>query len=279
MSFFVSMRHAFIPFAGGLILAADYSQLELRILAHLSRDRRLIQVLNGGSDVFRSIAAEWKMIQLDAVTDSMRQQAKQICYGIIYGMGAKSLAEQMGVEEEDAACYIESFKARYTGIQQFLKETVKNCAANGFVQTILGRRRYLPAIKDTNHHAKAHAERQAVNTTVQGSAADIVKTATVNIQRRLEEAFASAPMSHGHRLLSRLTGQSVRKANPLPPRRGAFFILQLHDELLYEVAEDDLIQVAQILKSEMENAVLLSVTLKVKVKFGPSWGDMQDFDL
>ncbi|XP_066455360.1 DNA polymerase theta [Eleutherodactylus coqui] len=279
MSFFVSMRHAFIPFAGGLILAADYSQLELRILAHLSRDRRLIQVLNGGSDVFRSIAAEWKMIQLDAVTDSMRQQAKQICYGIIYGMGAKSLAEQMGVEEEDAACYIESFKARYTGIQQFLKETVKNCAANGFVQTILGRRRYLPAIKDTNHHAKAHAERQAVNTTVQGSAADIVKTATVNIQRRLEEAFASAPMSHGHRLLSRLTGQSVRKANPLPPRRGAFFILQLHDELLYEVAEDDLIQVAQILKSEMENAVPLSVTLKVKVKFGPSWGDMQDFDL
>ncbi|CAN2387728.1 double-strand break repair via alternative nonhomologous end joining [Pristimantis euphronides] len=279
LSFFVSMRHAFIPFAGGLILAADYSQLELRILAHLSRDRRLIQVLNGGSDVFRSIAAEWKMIELDAVTDNMRQQAKQICYGIIYGMGAKSLAEQMGIEEEDAACYIESFKARYTGIHRFLKETVKNCAANGFVQTILGRRRYLPAIKDSNRHAKAHAERQAVNTTVQGSAADIVKTATVNIQKRLEEAFPSVPTSHGHRPPPRLTGKSVRKANPLPPRRGAFFILQLHDELLYEVAEDDVIQVAQIIKCEMENAIPLSVSLKVKVKFGPSWGDLQDFDL
>ncbi|XP_075710826.1 DNA polymerase theta [Rhinoderma darwinii] len=279
MSFFVSMRHAFIPFAGGLILAADYSQLELRILAHLSRDRRLIQVLNSGSDVFRSIAAEWKMIEPDAVTDSMRQQAKQICYGIIYGMGAKSLGEQMGIEEDDAACYIESFKARYTGIQRFLKATVKNCAASGFVETILGRRRYLPAIKDSNHHAKAHAERQAVNTTVQGSAADIVKTATVNIQRRLEEAFPSGPKSHGHRLLSRPTGQSVRRENPSPPRRGAFFILQLHDELLYEVAEDDVIQVAQIMKREMENAVPLSVTLKVKVKFGPSWGDLQDFDL
>ncbi|XP_073523632.1 DNA polymerase theta-like isoform X2 [Phyllobates terribilis] len=279
LSFLVSMRHAFVPFAGGMILAADYSQLELRILAHLSRDRRLIQVLNSGSDVFRSIAAEWKMMEPDAVTDSLRQQAKQICYGIIYGMGAKSLSEQMGVREEDAACYIESFKTRYTGIQRFLKETVKNCAARGFVQTILGRRRYLPAIKNANHHAKAHAERQAVNTTVQGSAADIVKTATVNIQSRLEEAFPSEPKSHGHRPLARLKGQSVRKANPSTPRRGAFFILQLHDELLYEAAEDDVIQVAQIIKNEMENAVRLSVSLKVKVKFGPSWGDLQDCDL
>ncbi|XP_069800792.1 DNA polymerase theta [Dendropsophus ebraccatus] len=279
MSFSVSMRHAFIPFSGGLILAADYSQLELRILAHLSHDRRLIQVLNSGSDVFRSIAAEWKMIEPEAVTDSMRQQAKQICYGIVYGMGARSLGEQMAISEEDAACYIQSFKARYTGIQRFLKETVKNCAAKGFVQTVLGRRRYLPAINDSNPHAKAHAERQAVNTTVQGSAADIVKTATVKIQRRLEETFPSAPRSHGHWTLPRLTGQSVRKAIPSPPMRGAFFILQLHDELLYEVAEDDVIQVAQIIKREMEAAVPLSVTLKVKLKFGPSWGDLQDFDL
>ncbi|XP_075053555.1 DNA polymerase theta isoform X2 [Mixophyes fleayi] len=213
MSFFVSMRHAFIPFPGGLILGADYSQLELRILAHLSKDRRLIQVLNSGADVFRSIASEWKMIDADAVTDNMRQQAKQICYGIIYGMGAKSLGEQMGIEEDDASCYIESFKARYTGIQRFLKETVKNCACSGYVQTILGRRRYLPAIKDSNHHAKAHAERQAVNTTVQGSAADIVKTATVNIQKRLEETFPSVPKSHGHRLHPCLSGMFIEKTD------------------------------------------------------------------
>ncbi|XP_040195123.1 DNA polymerase theta isoform X2 [Rana temporaria] len=279
VSFFVSMRHAFIPFSGGLILGADYSQLELRILAHLSRDRRLVQVLNGGMDVFRSIAAEWKMVDPNTVTDNMRQQAKQICYGIIYGMGAKSLGEQMGIDENDAASYIESFKARYSGIRRFLKETVKNCTSNGFVQTILGRRRYLPAIKDSNHHARAHAERQAVNTTVQGSAADIVKTATVNIQKRLEAAFPSVPKSHRHRVQSRPTERSERRGNSSPPSRGAFFILQLHDELLYEVAEDDVIQVAQIIKSEMENAVKLSVTLKVKVKFGPSWGDLQDFDL
>ncbi|KAL2311304.1 hypothetical protein Nmel_003004 [Mimus melanotis] len=281
--FSVSMRHAFVPFPGGLILAADYSQLELRILAHLSCDCRLIQALNGGTDVFKSIAAEWKMIDPKAVGDRTRHQAKQICYGIIYGIGAKSLGEQMGIDEDEAANYIESFKSRYTGVHKFLRETVQSCRRDGFVQTILGRRRYLPAIKDPNPYSKAHAERQAVNTTVQGSAADIVKTATVNIQRRLE-AFSSVIKSHGHlensfprdktgRLLKR------RNAGMLHPIRGGFFILQLHDELLYEVAEDDVIQVAQIVKHEMENAIKLSVKLNVKVKIGPSWGDLQDLEL
>uniref|UniRef100_A0A8B9IYN2 DNA-directed DNA polymerase n=1 Tax=Amazona collaria TaxID=241587 RepID=A0A8B9IYN2_9PSIT len=281
--FSVSMRHAFVPFPGGLILAADYSQLELRILAHLSCDCRLIQALNSGTDVFKSIAAEWKMIDPEAVGDRTRQQAKQVCYGIIYGIGAKSLGEQMGIDENEAASYIESFKSRHTGIRNFLRETVRNCRRDGFVQTILGRRRYLPAIKDPNPYSKAHAERQAVNTTVQGSAADIVKTATVNIQRRLE-AFCSVIKSHGH-LESSLrrdqTGKLVRKRNRemLHPISGAFFILQLHDELLYEVAEDDIIQVAQIVKHEMENAIKLSVKLSVKVKIGPSWGDLQDLEL
>ncbi|XP_065532207.1 DNA polymerase theta [Lathamus discolor] len=281
--FSVSMRHAFVPFPGGLILAADYSQLELRILAHLSCDCRLIQALNRGTDVFKSIAAEWKMLDPEAVGDRTRQQAKQICYGIIYGIGAKSLGEQMGIDETEAASYIESFKSRYTGIQKFLRETVRNCRRDGFVQTILGRRRYLPAIKDPNPYSKAHAERQAVNTTVQGSAADIVKTATVNIQRRLE-AFSSAIKSHGHleSFLQRgQTGRLVRKGSRrmLHPISGAFFILQLHDELLYEVAEDNVIQVAQIVKHEMENAIKLSVKLSVKVKIGPSWGDLQDLEL
>ncbi|OXB76233.1 UNVERIFIED_CONTAM: hypothetical protein H355_014641 [Colinus virginianus] len=323
----VSMRHAFVPFPGGFILAADYSQLELRILAHLSRDCRLIEALNRGTDVFKSIAAEWKMIDSEAVGDSTRQQAKQICYGIIYGIGAKSLGEQMGIDDNEAASYIESFKSRYTGIQKFLKETVRNCRRDGFVQTILGRRRYLPAIRDSNPYSKAHAERQAVNTTVQGSAADIVKTATVNIQRRLE-ALSSVTKSHGHLEHSfrrDKTGMLSRKRNRemLHPISGGFFILQLHDELLYEVAEDDVIQwqvsankcmkelqipdhcsyqqrkitellgsyavpqhslcvflqVAQIVKHEMENAVKLSVKLNVKVKIGPSWGDLQDLEL
>ncbi|XP_018551255.1 LOW QUALITY PROTEIN: DNA polymerase theta [Lates calcarifer] len=273
-AFSVSMRHAFVPFSGGMILAADYSQLELRVLAHLSKDQRLLQVLNGGADVFRCIAAEWKGVDPETVNDSLRQQAKQICYGIIYGMGAKSLGEQMGVEENDAACYIESFKARYKGINAFLKETVKNCIKNGYVQTLMGRRRYLPGISNTNTHIKAHAERQAVNTTVQGSAADIVKLATVNIQKRLRKTYPTAPLSHQHTH----SGTSQYRAGT-SHLRGAFFVLQLHDELIYETREEDLIQVAQIVKREMESAVKLYVKLKAKVKVGPSWGNLQDLDL
>ncbi|KAL4677733.1 hypothetical protein H8959_020407 [Pygathrix nigripes] len=283
MPFSVSMRHAFVPFPGGLILAADYSQLELRILAHLSHDRRLIQALNTGADVFRSIAAEWKMIEPESVGDDLRQQAKQICYGIIYGMGAKSLGEQMGIKENDAACYIDSFKSRYTGINQFMRETVKSCKRDGFVQTILGRRRYLPGIKDNNPYHKAHAERQAINTTVQGSAADIVKIATVNIQKQLE-TFHSTFKSHGHRegMLQSDRAGLLRKRKlqgMFCPVRGGFFILQLHDELLYEVSEEDVVQVAQIVKNEMESAVKLSVKLKVNVKIGASWGELKDFDV
>ncbi|KAL1787706.1 DNA polymerase theta isoform X1 [Sigmodon hispidus] len=278
--FSVSMRHAFVPFSGGVILAADYSQLELRILAHLSRDCRLIHVLNTGADVFRSIAAEWKMMEPAAVGEELRQQAKQICYGIIYGMGAKSLGEQMGIKENDAACYIDSFKSRYTGINHFMRDTVKNCRRDGFVQTILGRRRYLPGIKDNNPYHKAHAERQAINTTVQGSAADIVKTATVNIQKQLE-TLHSAFKSHGHRESMLRTGLLPKRKlkGMFCPMRGGFFILQLHDELLYEVAEEDIVQVAQIVKNEMECAIKLSVKLKVKVKIGASWGQLEDFDV
>nr|XP_020645197.1 DNA polymerase theta [Pogona vitticeps] len=283
IQFSVSMRHAFVPFPGGLILAADYSQLELRILAHLCRDRRLLQALNAGADVFRSIAAEWKMIDPQAVGDDLRQQAKQICYGMIYGIGAKSLGEQMGVEEKDASYYIETFKSRYPGIQKFLRDTVKKCSRDGFVQTMTGRRRYLPTIKDSNPYKKAQAERQAVNTVVQGSAADIVKTATVNIQKQLE-ALPSAVKSFEHfnsSFQEKRAGKLGRaeKRQMIYPRHGGFFILQLHDELLYEVAEDSMIQVAQIVKHEMENAVKLSVKLTVKVKVGPSWGDLQELAL
>ncbi|XP_030638851.1 DNA polymerase theta [Chanos chanos] len=272
----VSMRHAFVPFSGGLILAADYSQLELRILAHLSRDRRLLQVLNSGADVFRNIAAEWKMVDPETVDDHLRQQAKQICYGIIYGMGAKSLGEQMNTDENDAACYIETFKSRYTGIQTFLRDTVQKCGKDGYVKTILGRKRFLPGIKDPNVYIKSHAERQAVNTTVQGSAADIVKQATVNIQRRLEETFPNIPLSHQHPT----AGADHRQRKiARRPSRGAFFVLQLHDELIFEVAEEDVIKVAQIVKREMESAVRLYVKLRVKIKVGPSWADLHDLDI
>ncbi|XP_076467231.1 DNA polymerase theta-like [Babylonia areolata] len=263
----VSMRHAFVPFPGGVILAADYSQLELRVIAHLSGDAKLISVLNNDGDVFKLIAAQWKNTEPEAVTAEERQHAKQICYGMLYGIGPKALGEQIGVDENDAVVFMESFKAKYTGMRSYLRKTVERCRESGYVMTVTGRRRYLPAIKDTNPHARAQAERQAVNTTVQGSAADIVKAAMNAIDRELAQAFPDTRFPHRH--------CHAEADHP----RGAFLVLQLHDELIYEASGSDVQQVAAIVKRLMETTTPLSVRLPVKVKVGPSWGRLHDMEL
>jgi DNA polymerase theta len=257
----INMRQVFVPFKGGVILAADYSQLELRVIAHLSKDKQLIDILNSNMDVFKMIAAKWKGITVDDVSASQRQQAKQICYGMIYGIGAKALGEQLNVDINEANMFIESFKNRFKGMRVFLRDTVNQCREKGYVETMLKRRRYLPAIRDSNIHAKAHAERQSVNTTVQGSAADIVKKAMIQIDKELTARFPNSIIPH----LAREKGTKVR---------GAFFILQLHDELIYEVFEHDLERVKGIVKYHMENATKLSVHLPVKLSVGKSWGEL-----
>ena len=289
--FEVSMRTAFVPFKGGILLAADYSQLELRLIAHLSRDERLLKLLNAGGDVFRMIAGSLNGIEPVAVTDVQRQRAKQICYGIIYGIGAKSLGEQLNLNEEDASVYIEKFKSRFNGIKKYLKTTVENCRKNGFVVTVANRRRYLPAINSTNVHAQSQAERQAVNTTVQGSAADLVKIAMINIDRKLTELYSSCRQTYRHktnankperasrRKSTRINAQTPRRGTSARSIDGACVVLQLHDELILEVAEEDLNRVAGIVKKEMENAMKLSVVLPVKLKAGPSWGAMNPLEL
>ncbi|CAH1246909.1 POLQ [Branchiostoma lanceolatum] len=281
-AFSVSMRHAFIPFQGGVLLAADYSQLELRIIAHLSQDSKLTQVLNSGQDVFKAIASQWKGVAMEDVSDKLRQQAKQLCYGMIYGIGAKALGEQLGVDEEEGACFIDTFKSKYTGMRRYLHTTVDQCKKAGFVQTMAGRRRYLPGITEGNHHVRCHAERQAVNTTVQGSAADLVKRAMVSIDQKLQKAFPATRRSHRQGESTAADTQkrrSRRSQQPSSPPRGAYLILQLHDELIYEVRREDVQQVAQIVKHEMENAVKLSVVLPVKVKVGPTWGRLETLDI
>ena len=283
----VSMRNAFIPFEQGVLLAADYSQLELRLIAHLSEDQRLQKVLNSGGDVFRMIAGEMACAPVEMVTDQQRQRAKQICYGMVYGIGAKALGEQLGIGEDDASVFMETFKAKYSGIRKYLKKTVAFCKQNGFVKTLMGRKRFLPSIHSTNVHARSQAERQAVNTTVQGSAADLVKIAMINIDHRLAQAFPSCATPHRHK---RWTEGRVSSETPSKRQRsrqkgkrgspnGGYFVLQLHDELIYEVAVGDLKRVAEIVQQEMEKAVTLSVVFPVKLKAGPSWGNMSPFEL
>ena len=180
-----NLRSMFVPFNGGVFLSADYSQLELRILAHLSGDRKLREQLNSGGDVFKAIASQWKGITIDSVSDNDRQQAKQICYGIIYGMGAKSLAEALNVSVDTAESFIDTFKSKYSALRSYIKNTVKFCSENGYVETVLKRRRYFLHINSENSFAKAQAERQCVNTTIQGSAADLVKCAMRNVDASL----------------------------------------------------------------------------------------------
>ncbi|KAK3585671.1 hypothetical protein CHS0354_020237 [Potamilus streckersoni] len=273
--FSVSMRHAFVPFKGGLLVAADYSQLELRMIAHLSQDEKLIRILNEDGDVFKQIAAQWKGIHPENVTTQERQQAKQVCYGMIYGIGAKALGEQLGVEDNDAGAFIETFKAKYPGMRSYLRTTVESCREKGYVQTILERRRYLPGINSTNPHARAQAERQAINTTVQGSAADLVKIAMVAIDEKLKNTFRDSQFTHRHNFH---LGKKESLSYDGPPG-GAYLVLQLHDELIYEVAQEDVITAAKIIKTEMEKAMELSVHFPVKVKCGYSWGKLEEMDV
>ncbi|CAG0883209.1 unnamed protein product [Darwinula stevensoni] len=259
--FVVSMRHSFLPGEGCLFLSADYSQLELRLLAHLAIESQLINILNKGIDVFKAVTAHWMKISVSEVTDELRAQGKQLVYGIIYGMGTKALAEQMGVEkEEDALIFMTNFKQSFPEIQKYMEDVMTKCRKKGYVETIFGRRRYLPNINSSSPQARAQSERQALNTTVQGSAADLVKKAMVAVDKALKESF-------GHNWMD------IKKA------RGARLVLQLHDELIYEVAANDLIQVAQLVKEEMEGALQLRVKLPVRLKVGASWALLRDLVL
>jgi DNA polymerase I-like protein with 3'-5' exonuclease and polymerase domains len=269
----VCMRNVFVPFPGGVFLAADYSQLELRILAHVSGDKKLKRFLNSDGDVFKMIAGEWLGLSADQVSERQRQETKQVCYGMVYGIGAKALGEQLGIIEEDASQFMETFKSKYPTMKKFLTKTVQECREKGYVTTLLGRKRFLQSIHSPNIHARSQAERQAVNTTIQGSAADLVKTAMVNIDKRLLARFSNSEISLGG-------PDSTSGGVPNCKRpTGAYLVLQLHDELLYEVAEDDMRRVARIVKHEMERALEMSVKFPVKVKVGTSWGKLEPYSV
>ena len=254
----VSLRSMFVTQKNYTFIAADYSQLELRLIAHLSEDRKLLDILNSDGDVFKCIAAELNSVDMSYVTQTQRQHAKQICYGILYGMGIKALAEQLALSEEDAALYMEKFKDRYTGVKRFILTTVKDAHVTEYVTTICGRKRYLPKINSNNVTERSHAERQAVNTTVQGSAADLVKKATIMINEKIKEIFGETCLCSS-------------KDN-----KGAFIVLQIHDELLYEVCVESVDVVENIIKTCMENALKLAVKMPVKIRKGDSWGSLTD---
>ncbi|XP_063716412.1 DNA polymerase theta-like [Symsagittifera roscoffensis] len=259
----LNCRDLFIPCSEDFTLvAADYSQLELRILAHFSGDETLLEFLNGGGDVFKSIASVWKDVKLDKVSELERNNAKQMCYGIVYGMGAKALSEQLGTSVSDAEKFIRSFRMAFPALFDFVDATIEFCQKHEYVQTICGRKRNLPEVNSQKAQKRSHAERQAVNSRIQGSASEILKLAIVNINRQL--------VCNGFRTC--FNAESRAKESD----RFCVLVLHLHDEVIYEVEKRFLPEVVALIRHEMQLVLSkkLKVKLPVKVKSGPSWGQL-----
>ena len=238
------IRAAFIPQEGWRFFSADYSQVELRILAHLSKDPILMEAFHRDEDVHARTAAEIFGVPPQEISSQMRREAKVINFGIVYGMTSYGLSRELDVEPKVAQAYIEGYFQRYTGVRDFIERVLEEARERGYVETLAGRRRYLPEIKSSNNTARKFAERTAINTPIQGTAADMIKKAMIRIQERLDAKQLSARM-----------------------------LIQVHDELLFEVPEDEKAAVESLVREEMEGVEKLSVPLKVDTGWGRNWAE------
>ncbi|MFK3793311.1 MULTISPECIES: DNA polymerase I [Pseudomonas] len=238
------IRQAFIAPAGYKLLAADYSQIELRIMAHLSQDEGLLNAFRNNQDVHTATAAEVFKVELGEVTSEQRRSAKAINFGLIYGMGAQKLGKDIGVETKQAKAYIDTYFARYPGVREYMDRTRAQAADQGYVETIFGRRLYLPEINSNKPQERAGAERTAINAPMQGTAADIIKKAMVAVDNWLQASGLDARV-----------------------------ILQVHDELVLEVREDLVDQVREEIRGYMSGAATLDVPLLVEVGVGNNWDE------
>ena len=238
------IRQAFVPADGYVMLAADYSQIELRIMAHLSGDVGLGRAFASGEDIHRATAAEVFGDSPGGVTDDQRRSAKAINFGLIYGMSAFGLARQLGIARAEAQAYVELYFGRYPGVKKFMDETRVRARDRGYVETVFGRRLYLPEINSRSVHRRQYAERTAINAPMQGTAADIIKRAMIRLDGWLRESGVHARM-----------------------------IMQVHDELVFEVARDHVEPVAAVISRTMSEAAELRVPLVVDIGRGENWDE------
>ncbi|MBQ2322425.1 MAG: DNA polymerase I, partial [Bacteroidales bacterium] len=236
------VRECFVPKPGCKILSADYSQVELRIMAHFSQDQHLLSAFRNGEDVHTATAAKVFGCDVADVTPDMRRKAKTANFGIIYGISPFGLAERLDISRREAKEIIEGYFDKFPGVKAYMDNCIKEAQQTGVVKTLFGRRRYLPDINSRNQTVRGMAERNAINAPIQGTAADIIKVAMVAVH---DEIIARG-------LQSRM-------------------ILQVHDELVLEVPDDELEAVSQLVKQKMENACQLSVPLTVEVGVGDNW--------
>lgn len=238
------IRQAFVAPKGYKLLAADYSQIELRIMAHLSKDEGLLNAFRDDLDVHTATAAEVFKVELTEVTSNQRRSAKAINFGLIYGMGAQKLGKDIGVDTKTAKAYIDVYFARYPGVREYMERTRAQAADQGYVETLFGRRLYLPEINSNKPQERAGAERTAINAPMQGTAADIIKKAMVKVDNWLTDSGLDAKV-----------------------------ILQVHDELVLEVREDLVAEVSARIREHMSEAAKLDVPLVVDVGVGDNWDE------
>jgi len=238
------IRKAFITEPGNLLLSADYSQVELRILAHISADKGLIDAFNMDIDVHTRTASELYGVSLDKVTSEMRRTAKTVNFGVIYGISAFGLSEALNIDRRDAEKYIRQYFDRHPGVRDYIKNILAVAKEKGYVKTLFGRKRPVPELNSHNKNIQQQGERLAVNSPIQGTAADIIKIAMIHISENLRNQKLNARM-----------------------------ILQVHDELLFEVPEPELKTVLEIVRNNMENVVMLSVPIKVDIGYGKNWAE------
>lgn len=237
------IRQAFVPSAPGhLLLTADYSQIELRILAHICRDAALVDAFAKDLDIHRFVAAQVNNVKPEQVTPAMRRAAKAVNFGIIYGLTPFGLSRDLGITPAEAGEFIDGYFARYPGVKKFIDDTIAEAHKQGSVATLCGRRRPLPGLKDANRAVRQFAERAAVNTVVQGTAADMIKMAMINVHRRLRAEKLEAKM-----------------------------LLQIHDELVFDLPESEQAVLTTLVREEMSGALKLSVPVKVDIAVGKNW--------
>ncbi len=236
------IRKMFIPKPGYVLVDADYSQIELRVLAHIANDEVMLEAFRDGMDIHTVTASQVFSVSPEQVTSLQRRHAKAVNFGIVYGISEFSLAEDIGVSRYEAKAYIDSYLAKYRGVKNYMKKVVETARETGYTETLFGRKRWIPELKSTNFNIRQSAERMTLNTPIQGSAADLIKLAMIRVDNALSNHYPEAKI-----------------------------LLQVHDELIVECPVEIAQKVAALISNEMENVKQLQVPLLAEAKWGESW--------
>ena len=241
------IRSAFVAEEGNVLISADYSQIELRIVASLAQDKKMMEIFEKDEDIHKATAAAIHGVPLGQVTKEMRRSAKEVNFGVLYGMGAHGLSWRAEIPHHEAQAFIDKYFREFSGVKKYIDDTLAFTKKEGYCETLFGRRRYIPELNSTNYQLRSAAERMAINHPVQGTAADIIKMAMIAVEKAIEKL-----------------------ANP-----KIKMILQVHDELVVEASEKFVGKISKTLKDVMENVVQLRVPVKVEVGSGRSWGEIK----